>query len=306
MQRYIVVRLFQGVVVLFGVTVVTFVLVQLTGNPAVAYLGTDATPAAVEQMREQLGMNSPIYVQYWRYVERLAHGDFGVSAVYDQPALPLITERLPATLELAMAALLVNFLWSFPLGVLSAIKRDSLLDRLTAVFVFGSQAMPVFWSGILAILIFAVKLHWFPTSGSGGISHLVMPAFILGTHTAAYQTRLLRSSMLDILDQDFIRTARAKGVGERAVVIRHALRNSLMTLSTVTGVQFAALMSGAVVTEAVFVWPGVGSIAAQAIQNADISLVMAATFVFAVIVWFLNLIVDLSYVLIDPRVKLTS
>ncbi len=304
MQRYVIRRVLHGIIVLFGVTLVTFFLVRLTGDPAAAILGSEATPEAIEKLHQEMGLDDPMAVQYVRYLESLAHGDFGDSFLYGQPAFSLVLERFPATFELTVAALAVNLALSFPLGILSAVKRDSLLDRASAIFVFGSQAMPVFWSGILGIMIFAVTLGWLPASGRGGISYLIMPAVVLGLHSAAYQTRLLRSAMLDVLNQDFVRTAHAKGLAQVKVIVRHALRNALIPVITATGVQFAALMGGAVVTEAVFDWPGMGSLAVQAIYSRDIPLVMAVTFVFAIIILVVNLLVDLSYGVVDPRIRL--
>ncbi len=304
MQRYVVQRLLQGVLVLLGVTLVTFLLVRLTGDPAIAMLGPDVTPEQIADLRERMGFDDPLLVQYGRYLVALSQGDFGDSFLYRQPAFSLILERLPATFELTLAAVVVTLLISFPLGILSAVKRDSYLDRVSALFVFGTQAMPVFWAGILGIMIFSIALGWLPASGRGGLASLVMPATVLGLHSAAYQTRLLRSAMLDVLSQDYVRTARSKGLREFFVVNRHALKNALIPVLTATGLQFATLVGGAVITEAVFAWPGVGSLAVQAINNRDIPLVMAATFVFAVIILVVNLLVDLSYGFVDPRVRL--
>ncbi|MDP9469670.1 MAG: ABC transporter permease [Chloroflexota bacterium] len=304
MQRYVVQRLLQGVLVLLGVTLVTFLLVRLTGDPAIAMLGPDATSEQIADLRERMGFDDPLLVQYGRYLVALSQGDFGDSFLYRQPAFSLILERLPATFELTFAAVVVTLLISFPLGILSAVKRDSYLDRVSALFVFGTQAMPVFWAGILGIMVFSIALGWLPASGRGGLASLVMPATVLGLHSAAYQTRLLRSAMLDVLSQDYVRTARSKGLSEFFVVNRHALKNALIPVLTATGLQFATLVGGAVITEAVFAWPGVGSLAVQAINNRDIPLVMAATFVFAVIILVVNLMVDLSYGFVDPRVRL--
>lgn len=304
MTRFAVQRVLHSIFVLIGVSVVTFLLVRLTGDPAVAILGPDAAPDQIQLLRERMRLNEPIPIQYGYYFLGLLQGDFGNSYLYGQSAFALIAERLPATLELTLAALVVNLVVSMPLGVLSAVKRDSLIDRAGAVFVFGNQAMPVFWMGILGITIFSVQLGWLPASGHGDFRNLIMPALVLGLHSAAYQTRLLRSAMLDVLDQDYVRTARAKGLRERIVVNRHALRNALIPIITATGVQFATLMGGAVITETVFAWPGVGSLAVQAIGSRDIPLVMAATFVFAAMILVVNLMVDLSYGFIDPRIRL--
>jgi len=302
-QRYIIQRLFHGIFVLFGVSLVTFLLIHLTGDPAAAMLGPDATPDEIQELRERRGFDDPLVIQYLRYLSSLARFDFGTSHLYNQEAFSLVIERVPATFELTIAALVITLAFSVPLGIWSAVKRDSMIDRLSAVFVFGNQAMPVFWAGILGIMIFSIRLGWLPASGRGSLKHLLMPAIVLGLHSAAYQTRLLRSAMLDVLNEDFVRTARAKGLREFVVINTHALRNALIPLITATGIQFASLMGGAVITETVFAWPGVGRLAVQAINNRDIPLVMAATFFFALTILIVNLLVDLSYGLVDPRVR---
>lgn len=306
MQRYVVSRFAHSVIVLFGVTFVTFALVRLTGDPVTAILGQDASPQQIEAMRERMKLNDPLLIQYGRYLQTLVQGDFGDSFMYRRSSLSLVLERIPATFELAVAALAVSLFFAFPLGILSAVRRDSIADRVSAVFIFANQAMPVFWMGILGIMFFAVRLGWLPSSGRGGIEHLILPAAVLGLHSAAYQTRLLRSAMLDVLGQDFVTTARAKGIREYFVITRHALRNALIPVITASGIQFAALMSGSVITETVFAWPGVGSLALEAIRNRDIPLVIASTFTFAVIILIVNLLVDLSYGLVDPRVKMSE
>ncbi len=303
MSRFIVQRALHGVLVLVGVTCVTFLLVRITGNPALAILGPDASPDQVQRLSERMRLDEPLPVQYGHYLTGLVRGDLGDSYLYGQPALAMIRDRLPATLELTVAAMIITMAVAMPLGILSAVKRDSLIDRASAIFVFGNQAMPVFWLGLIGITIFSVQLGWLPASGRGGIKNLIMPAAVLGLHSAAYQTRLLRSAMLDVLGQDYVRTARAKGLRGVVVVNRHALRNALIPVITATGVQFATLMGGAVITETVFAWPGVGSLAVQAIGSRDIPLVMAATFVFAVMILLVNLLVDLSYGIVDPRIR---
>jgi peptide/nickel transport system permease protein len=303
MQRYVIERCMHGLLVLLGVSVVTFALIQLTGDPAAAMLGPDATRDQIEALRERRGFDDPIALQYVRYVGSVAQGDFGTSYLYKQSAFSLVIERIPATFELTVAALAITLVLAIPLGIWSAVKRDSAIDKLSAIFVFGNQAMPVFWAGILGIMIFSVSLGWLPASGRGSISHLIMPAVVLGLHSAAYQVRLLRSALLDVLTEDYVRTARAKGLREWSVINRHALRNALVPLITATGIQFATLMGGSVITETVFAWPGVGRLAVQAINNRDIPLVMAATFFFAITILIVNLIVDLSYGFVDPRVR---
>ena len=304
MVAYIFERIFRSLLVLFGVVLVSYSLVLATGDPAGAMAGPDVPPAEVERIRRELGFDQPLPIQLARYVGRLFQGDFGRSSTYRQPAFPLIVERLPATLMLAGVAMLINLLIALPLGIASAVRRGGTADIFGTILVFAGQSMPVFWMGIMFILLFSLTLQLLPASGYGWLN-VIMPAFVLGIHGAAYQTRLLRSAMLDVLSQDYLRTARAKGLLENAVIVRHGLRNALIPVITASGVQFAVLMGGAVITETVFAWPGVGSLAVSAINNRDVALVVSATFVFAVFILIVNLLVDLSYGLVDPRVRLT-
>jgi peptide/nickel transport system permease protein len=233
----------------------------------------------------------------------MLQGDFGRSSTYRQAAFPLIVERLPATLALAAAAMAINLAIALPLGIISAVRRGGAADVAGTVLVFAGQSMPVFWMGIMLILLFSLTFQVLPASGYGW-PNVIMPAFVLGVHGAAYQTRLLRSAMLDVMSQDYLRTARAKGLLERAVIVRHALRNALIPVITASGVQFAVLMGGAVIVEQVFAWPGIGNLAVSAINNRDVALVVSSTFVFAIFILVVNLLVDLSYGLVDPRVRL--
>jgi peptide/nickel transport system permease protein len=275
----------------------------MTGDPTSALLGPDAARQDVERVRHELGFDEPLPIQFAQYVLRIAHGDFGRSFSFRQPALPLVVERLPATLLLASAAMLVNLLISVPLGVISAVRRGSWVDWLGTALVFSGQSMPVFWLGIVLILVLSLQLRLLPPSGFGP-ENLIMPALVLGLHGAAYQTRLLRSAMLEVLSQDYLRTARSKGLPEQLVVMRHALRNALITVVTASGVQFAVLMGGSVIVETIFAWPGVGSLAVLAINSRDVNLVVTTAFVFAVFILLVNTVVDLSYGWIDPRVRL--
>jgi peptide/nickel transport system permease protein len=303
MAAYLFERVARSLLVLLGTVVVTYALVLATGDPAGAMVGPDAPPSEVERVRAELGYDQPLPIQLARYVGKLLQGDFGRSSTYRQPAFPLIVERLPATLALAGAAMLVNLVIALPLGILSAVRRGGPVDVLGTVVVFAGQSMPVFWMGIMLILLFSLTLRLLPASGYG-LPNIIMPAFVLGIQGAAYQTRLLRSAMLDVMGQDYLRTARAKGLLERAVIVRHGLRNALIPVITASGVQFAVLMGGAVITEQVFAWPGVGNLAVSAINNRDVALVVSSTFVFAVFILIVNLLVDLSYGLVDPRVRL--
>jgi peptide/nickel transport system permease protein len=303
MAAYLLERVMRSLLVLVGVVLVAYSLVLLTGDPAGTIAGPDAPPSEVERVRRELGYDQPLPIQIVRYVGRMMQGDFGRSTTYRQPAFPLIVERLPATLALAAAAMAINLVIALPLGIFSAVRRGGTVDWLGTALVFAGQSMPVFWMGIMLILLFSLTLQLLPASGYGW-ANVVMPAFVLGVHGAAYQTRLLRSAMLDVLGQDYLRTARAKGLFEQMVIVRHALRNALIPVITASGVQFAVLMGGAVIVETVFAWPGVGSLAVSAINNRDVALVVSATFIFAIFILFVNLLVDLSYGLVDPRVRL--
>jgi len=304
MAAYVIERVIRSILVLLGVVVVAYMLVLLTGDPAATIAGPDASPEDVARVRRDLGYDQPVPIQMVRYLGRILQGDFGRSSTYRQAAFPLIVERLPATLALTGAAMLINLAIALPLGIYSAVKRGGAVDWIGTVLVFAGQSMPVFWMGIMLILLFSLTLQLLPASGYGW-KNVIMPAFVLGIHGAAYQTRLLRSAMLEVLGQDYLRTARAKGLLEQAVIIRHGLRNALIPVITASGVQFAVLMGGAVIVETVFAWPGVGSLAVSAINNRDVALVVSATFVFAVFILIANLIVDLSYGLVDPRVRLS-
>jgi peptide/nickel transport system permease protein len=273
------------------------------GDPVLLLLAETAEPAQIAAARAKWGLDKPIYVQYGVFLNRALHGDLGDSLFFQEPALGILLERMPATLQLSAAALLFSLGLAIPIGLLSALKRDTFWDYLGTNIAMLGQAVPPYWLGIMLILIFSVNLHWFPTSGRGTWRHLVLPAITLGSVLMALITRLVRSGMLDVLGEDYVRTARAKGLRERTVIIRHALRNILIPLVTVVGLQLGALFGGAVITESIFAWPGVGRLALQAISARDYPLVQAAVLVISVIYVFLNLAVDLIYVYLDPRIR---
>ncbi|WP_339212633.1 ABC transporter permease [Ornithinibacillus sp. FSL M8-0202] len=302
MKKYLVKRLLQIVPVIFIITFVVFVLVYMAGDPVALMLPEDSSESDREALRAALGLNDSFVVQYFRFLADLSQGNFGTSFKYSQEALPLVLERLPATFELATASMIVATLMSIPLGIYSARKRNSLVDLfITSGSVLG-KAMPNFWLGILLILLFAVNMELFPVSGRDGLSNLILPALTLGTGVAAEMTRLVRSSMLEILNQDYIRTARSKGLSNSMVVYKHAFRNSLNPVITIMGVQISHLVAGALVTESVFSWPGLGLLLVQAVNGRDMAVVQAAVLVIAVLVILINLIIDLIYRLLDPRI----
>jgi peptide/nickel transport system permease protein len=304
MGAYIRRRLVQSIIVVWGVTIIVFFLLRLApGDPVSMLLAETATPEQIAATRAKWGLDQPIYIQYWVFLTKAVQGDLGDSLFFRQPALEVLLERMPATLQLSGVALLFSLGLAIPLGILSALKRDTIWDYLGTNFAMLGQALPPYWLGIMLILIFSVRLGWFPTSGRGTFWHLILPAITLGSVLMALITRLVRSGMLDVLGEDYIRTARAKGLLERRVIIRHALRNILIPLVTVVGLQLGALFGGAVITESIFAWPGVGRLALQAINARDYPLVQASVLMISVVYVFLNLAVDLLYVYLDPRIR---
>jgi len=262
MLAYLGRRALQMVPILFGVVTIIFVLLRLSGDPVRLYLPEDASEQQIAQMRASLGLDRPIHVQYGIYLARLATGDLGESIRYrNQDVAAIVLERLPATLELAGASLLVAILISLPLGTLAALNRNRLPDLASSAVAMLGRAMPNFWVGIMLILFFGIRLEWFPVSGRSGLASLVLPAVTLGASMAALLMRLVRSGMLEVMSQDYVRTAKAKGLPWRTVVVKHGLRNALIAYVTVLGLEIAGLMAGAVITEQVFAWPGIGRLA---------------------------------------------
>ena len=303
MGRYILKRLWHTVYVAVGISMISFFFIHLSGDPAMLMLPPDASKAEVEALRRQMGFDDPLYLQYWRFASRAVQGDLGVSLYQRVPALGLILERLPASLELAGAAMLIALVVSVPLGVVSAVKRGSAWDVGSMLGALFGLSMPHFWLGIMLILLFSVTLGWLPTSGRGTLAQLIMPSLALGLSLMAMFARLTRSVMLEVLSQDYVRTARAKGLRERIVIGKHALKNALIPLVTVAGMQFGFLIGGTVIIETVFAWPGVGRLVVQAIFSRDYPLVQAAVLVLAVIFVLVNLAVDLLYLYLDPRIS---
>ncbi|WP_203333702.1 ABC transporter permease [Planococcus beigongshangi] len=302
MKKYILKRLLQIIPVLIIITFVVFCLVYVAGDPVALMLPEDSSESDREALRQALGLNDPFIVQYFGFVMDLMQGNFGTSFRYNQEALPLVLERLPATLELAFASMVVATVISIPLGIYSAKKQNTFGDLfITGGSVLG-KAMPNFWLGIILILFFAVNITIFPVSGRGSFMHIILPAITLGTGIAAEMTRLIRSNMLEILNQDYIRTAKSKGVSNSVLVYKHAFRNSLIPVVTIMGLQISHLVSGALITESVFAWPGIGQLLVQAVNGRDMAVVQAAVFVIAILVIVVNLITDLIYRLLDPRI----
>lgn len=303
MHRYLAWRLAHALVVIVGVLVVVFFMVRLSGDPAALYLPPEASADDLNALRRQLGYDRPLLVQLADFLGHAARGDFGVSLRQRVPALELVVTRVPATLRLAGFALTLTVLLAVPLGIVAAVKRGSAIDMAVTTLALLGQCMPTFWTGIVAILLFSLELRWFPTSGSGSFRHLVLPGAVLGSYSAAVVTRLIRSSMLDILASDFIRTGRAKGLREWTVLVKHALKNAAIPAVTALGLQVSVLMGGAIVTEQVFAYPGMARLAVQAIANRDIEVVQAFVALNAAIIVAVSLVVDLAYLMLDPRIR---
>jgi ABC-type dipeptide/oligopeptide/nickel transport system permease component len=303
-KLYILKRLFHSIFVLVGISMVVFVILHLTGDPAALMMPMDATPEQVAQFRKEMGFTDSLPIQYWRFFKGTLLGDFGNSFRHSQPALGLVLERMPATIQLTFAALIIALMIAIPVGVVSAIRRNSILDHIGMTGALLGQSMPVFWLGIMLILIFSVTLQWFPSSGRGEIQHLVLPAITLGMFSMARTARMMRSSMLEVLGQEYVRTAKAKGLAPQVVILKHALKNAAIPVVTIVGMELGTLLGGAVITETIFAWPGVGRLAIQAIYNRDYPVVQAAVFILASIFVLINLLVDIIYTYLDPRVKL--
>ncbi len=304
MNSYLLRRLWQSVLVLFGVSVVVFLILHLTGDPAALLLPPDATAEDVARFRKSMGFDDPVAVQYVRFLKGALRGDFGESLRHGEPAMGLVVERMPATFELAGAGLLLALCLAIPAGIISAVKRNTLVDYVSTVVALLGQAMPTFWLGIMLILVFSVRLNWLPSSGRGDLQHLILPAITLGLFTTARITRLTRSGMLEVLGQDYIRTARAKGVSEPPVVWKHALKNASIPIVTIVGIELGTVLGGSVITETIFAWPGVGRLSVQAIFNRDYPVVQAAVFLLASTFVIVNLLVDVVYTYLDPRIRL--
>jgi len=285
------------------VSVVVFALVHLSGDPVLLMVSPDAPPDVVTATRHALGFDRPIHQQFARYLSSAARGDLGISLRINRPVTTLILERLPATMELTIAAFVIAVLIAIPAGIVSAVKRGTAVDRLAMMGAVAGQAIPIFWLALLLISLFGVRLRWLPVYGSGTLAHLVLPAVSLSTIILGRLARLVRSSMLEVLGQDYVRTARAKGLGEPRVLAAHALKNAAIPIVTLLGLQFAQLLGGAVVTETIFAWPGIGRLVVEAIFNRDFPVVQGVVLVVSLIFVAVNVLVDLTYAVLDPRIR---
>lgn len=304
MGKYILQRIFHGVLVLLGVSIVVFLLMHLGGDPVAVLLPLDTPLEDVEIFRHKMGFDRPLPVQYLYFLSRAVRGDFGYSYHYRTDAMSLVLERMPATIKLTVAALFVSLALSLPAGIVAALNKGSLLDVLVRVFVLVGQAVPGFWLALILIMVFAVRLRWLPVSGSQGWQSLILPAITAGSFSVATVTRLLRSSLLEVLGANYVRTARSKGLPSRVVVARHALKNAAIPVVTMVGLQVGWLLGGAVISEVVFAYPGIGRLAVTAISYRDLPVIQSFVAITSLIVVLINLFMDILYSWLDPRIRL--
>jgi ABC-type dipeptide/oligopeptide/nickel transport system permease component len=304
MHRYLIRRLVLTIPVLLGVATLVFALIHfIPGDPAQAMLGEGATPEEVQQLRERLGLNRPLIVQYGSFLKGLAHGDLGVSLRNDQPVTAQILERMPATAELAFASMTVAILLAVPLGIVAAVWRGTAIDFGAMTLSLVGISVPNFWLGPLLAIIFSVELGWLPVGGRGTLAHLVLPAVTLGAALAAILARMTRASLLEELREPYVLAARAKGVSRTRAILYHAFRNSLIPIVTILGLQFGVVLTGAVITETIFAWPGIGRLLIQSISFRDYPLVQGCVLLIAVTYVGVNLLTDLTYSFLDPRIR---
>jgi len=302
--RYIINRLVGMLLTLLLVSAVVFVIINLTpGDPVAAMLGPNGSQQQIVEIRHLLGLDQPVWQRYFSWLWRVSHGDFGVSLRSQEPVLTTLLQRLPATVELMLGAMVVGLLFGIPIGVISAMKRNSLIDAISRIVALAGISMPGFWFALILILVFAYYFPILPPSGTGGPKHLVLPAITLGLSLAGIIMRLTRSSLLEILGQDYIRTARAKGLAEMIVLSRHALRNALLPLVTIVGLETGALLGGTVTIETVFAWPGLGFFTYQAMLGRDYPIIMGSLLLFATMFLIVNLLTDFVYGIADPRIS---
>jgi peptide/nickel transport system permease protein len=302
--RFLLSRAAQGLIVMFGVSALVFFALFLTGDPAVLMMAPDSTAAEIDAFREAMGFDDPIIVQYGRFLVDALQGDLGSSLRYSRPAMDLLAERLGATALLALSALLWSSLLGFLLGAIAAVRKNSPIDFAIRVISLLGQAVPVFWLALMLIILFSLNLRWLPSSGYGSLDHLVMPSLALGAYYLSAITRLVRSSLIETLGENYVRTARAKGLTEWRIVVRHALRNAMIPVVTLQGMYLASLMGGALVTEIIFAWPGIGRLAVEAIQNRDFPVVQAVVLFAALVFVVANFLVDVAYTWLNPRIRL--
>ncbi len=303
MQRYIFIRIGQAAITLVILSLAVFLSVHLTGDPALYLLGPEATEADYEQMKKNMGLDRPLPVQYASFLGNVVQADFGMSHIRGVPARDILLQRLPATLQLAGVAFILTIIVGIPLGILSAIKRDSIFDQIGKFFAVVGIAAPSFWIAIMLILLFGAILGWLPTYGRGGIEHFILPAFVLSWHSMAGVLRLARSSMLEVMDSEYVKFARIKGLSERMVIFKHAMKNSVIPVLTFSGLTLAGLLNGSVAIEVVFAWPGIGRLMLEGIKSRDFPVVQATVLAAGFFYIATALIVDITYAYVNPRIR---
>lgn len=307
MTEYTIRRLLQAVIVIIGVTMAAFSINFLAGDPTYVLMGDmrGRSRADIQEFRHRMGFDRPIPVQYFEWLSKAVHGDFGVSFKFKENNWKVIGERFPATLQLAASALLVGLIVAIPLGIVAAVNRGSVWDRISMVVALVGQSTPSFWMGLMLMLIFSVWLGWLPVSGRyEGVRSMILPVMTLSFYDIARNTRIIRGSLLEVLGEDYVRTARAKGLIPRIVLIRHALRNALIPVVTLIGMDLGSLLGGAIIVETIFAWPGMGVLTVNAINGKDLPLLQACVTMFALVFVLANLVVDFAYTFLDPRVRL--
>lgn len=303
MQRFILLRLLQGLLAVFVISLIVFALSRVAGDPIAAILDDETGKEQIELLRKEWGLDKPLHVQYFTYMRRLLTGDLGTSFKWDRPVAELIAEKLPATIQLSAFALLITAVIAFPVGVLSAVKKDSIFDTTGKMFAILGQSAPTFAVGLIAMWIFAVQFNLLPTSGRGGVSHMILPGFALGYYNVAAIMRLTRSSMLEVLDTEYVKLARIKGIPEWKIIWKHCFRNALIVPITFFSLIGAVLITGSVVIETVFAWPGVGQLVIQSIVAKDHITVQAVVMLFALLYIGINILTDVAYAYVDPRIR---
>lgn len=305
MKRYVIARVFSGILVVFLALTAVFFMLRLSGDPVLLFAPMDTSRQDMDAIRERMGFNDPLLVQYGRFIEDAIQGDFGNSSRERRPAMEVVTDRLPATLQLGVTAMVLAVGIGIPLGIVSAVQHGSGWDKFARLLSVLGQALPAFWLGVILMMFFSVRLGWLPTSGRGSFSHIIMPAVTLAAYSMARYARLTRSTFLDVLGQDYIRTARAKGLGQNLILWRHAFKNASVSLITMTALEIGNLIAGAVVVEQVFAWPGMGRVMVQSLLNRDFAVVTAAVVLFAAMYTLCNLVADLAYGWVNPTVRLS-
>lgn len=306
MGQFIVGRILSGIIVVFGISVLSFLLIHfIPGDPVRIMLGQNATPDQIERLTVFLGLDQPLFVQYGHYISNVFQGDLGTSLKTGRPVLTEILDRFPETVKLAAAGISFAIVIGFTVGILAAKFKDTFIDRMAMGFAMLGISIPGFWLAILLIMVFSVKLGWFPIAEGTGLRDLVLPSITLGVLASTIISRLTRNGMVEVLSKDYIRTARAKGLDERVIIVRHALRNVLLPIVTVIGLQIAGLLGGTVILEQVFNWPGLGTLAIGAISSRDFPLIQGTVLFMGIVYVSINILVDISYGMIDPRVDLS-